>query len=101
MNSGDFKAHIQNSLASLPPSVKDANLSLAERKLEALIHLNTNIYPEIKNDVGMRLDILQMKDGPEKLRSGMLWNIAVTQTSVSDMRAIVKLLDEYLNDAVS
>ena len=101
MLSSAFRSHIENSLSSLPTSVKDTGLPLAERKLKALIHLNTNIYPDLKKDVGMRLDILQMKDGPEKLRLAMLWNIAIDQTSLKGMRAIVKMLDDYIEAAVS
>lgn len=80
MNSADFKVHIQESINSLPPSVKDVNLSTDERKLEALIHLNTSIYPHLKNDMQELLEISQMKNRPEKLRAAMIWNIAVSQT---------------------
>ena len=101
MNAADFRAHVQEALETLPKSVKDETLPLPDRQLQALIHLNTNIYPALKNNTWMHLEILRMKDGPEKLQCGILWSLAVSQNSPEDMRAIIKSMDEYVAGAVS
>jgi hypothetical protein len=96
----EFKAHTQKSLNSLPSTVKDTHRSLEQRKLDALIHLNTIMHPHLKHDMRMHLDIFQMQDGPEKLRLVMLWDMALSQSSPSTMRKIINLMDKYLEDVV-
>ena len=96
MNATAFRSKVEKALESLPASVKDKDLLVPERKLQALIHLNTQIHPELEKNTGLLLDILLMKDGPEKLQCAMLWNLAVSQTSVDSMRAIIKSMDDYL-----
>jgi hypothetical protein len=101
MNATEFRRHTQEALKSLPEDIKDKNIPLAKRKLGALIHLNSSIYPALKNNTQMHLDILRMNDGPEKLQSGILWSLAVAQNSPDEMRAIMKSMDDYLESAMS
>jgi hypothetical protein len=96
-----FEEHTQNCLNSLPDEVKDSSIPLSERKLKALIHLNTTIHPHLNNnDTGMLLDILRMKEGFEKLRLVMLWNIAVKHHT-NDIHKIIELMDKYIERSVS
>lgn len=96
MNAAAFRSNVEKALDSLPTSVKDKALPMPERKLQALIHLNTQIHPDLEKDTRMLLDILLMKDGPDKLKCAMLWNLAMSQTSVDSMRAIIASMDDYL-----
>jgi len=100
MTSSEFQMQITRTLESLPSEVTDTRLSEDDRKLEALIHLNTNLYPALENAQTL-LEILRMKHGYEKLRIGMLWNMAMSQTSPAEMEAIVELMDYYLRKAVA
>ena len=99
MTSSEFTMKIQTALESLPAGVTNMKRSEDERKLAALIHLNSNIYPALKDSETL-LEILRMKHGYEKLRIGMLWTMAVSQTSPTEMRNIVELMDYYLSRAV-
>jgi|GEM_PF-4725253 len=101
MTVSEFKQHIDKTLASLPPSVKDPTISERDRTLEALIHLNTSIYPHVKTNVHMLLQICQMEHGPDKLRAAMLWKFAVSQLSPNEVRHVIELLDEYIKNATS
>jgi hypothetical protein len=97
-----FKKYIENCLNSLPNEIKNLNNSLDVRKLDALIHLNTEIRPDLKNNVGTLLEILNMKDSFEKLRLVMLWDIAVSSsTSTHSMHKIIELMDNYIKESVS
>lgn len=102
MDTITFKKHMEDCLNSLPVEVKNSNNPLDKRKLNALIHLNTEIRPDLKNNVGIALEILNMKDGFEKLRLVMLWDIAVSaSTSPDNMRKIIELMDDYIEESVS
>lgn len=96
MNATVFRSKVEKALETLPASVKNKDLPVPERKLQALIHLNTQIHPELEEDTRMLLDILLMKDGYDKLKCAMLWNLAMSQTSVESMRAIIESMDDYL-----
>jgi hypothetical protein len=101
MTSSEFQMQITRTLESLPSEVTNTRLSEDDRKLGgALIHLNTNLYPALENAQTL-LEILRMEHGYEKLRVGMLWNMAMSQTSPAEMRAIVELMDYYLRMAVA
>jgi hypothetical protein len=100
MNATEFRKYTQQALESLPEEIKDKNDPLPQRKLDALIHLNSSIYPALKNNTRTHLDILRMNDGPEKLQSGILWSL-VSQNSPDEMRSIMKSMDDYLESAMS
>jgi len=100
MTANEFRLKVEKSLDTLPSSVRDESLSGKNRKLEALKHLNTTLYPELKDNTNMLLQILQIEDGAEKLQYAILWNIAVSQTSPEAMRAIIHSMDDYLARAV-
>ncbi len=101
MDTITFEKHIENCLNSLPNEVKNSNNPLDERKLGALIHLNTSIHPHLLvNNTGMLLDILRMNEGFEKLRLAMLWNIAV-KNYTDDIHKIIELMDDYIKKSVS
>jgi len=102
MDAITFKNHIEDCLDSFPDEVKNLNNSIDERKLEALIHLNTKIHPHLKNNVGTLLEDLKMKDSFEKLRLVMLWDIAISPpSSPNNMHKIIELMDDYIKKSVS
>ena len=84
MTSSDFKKHVDGCLLTLPDSLMNLSSPKDERKYEALRHLYSIIYPELKQNSGTRLDILQMEEGPRKLKKIIEWHIAVSQTTVED-----------------
>jgi hypothetical protein len=101
MTVSEFERHVSESLASLPASVKDPTIPLPDRTLEALIHLNTEIHPYLKENIQQKLEISRMKPGPDKLRAAMVWNFFVTQMSPRDVARIAESIDEYINSATS
>src|SRR5258708_31267608 len=91
MTSSEFQMQITRTLESLPSEVTDTRLSEDDRKLEALIHLNTNLYPALENAQNL-LKIFRMKHWYEKLRIGFLWNNAMSQKSVAELKSSVELI---------
>ena len=100
MTSSDFKKHVDNCLLLLPGSVKNPSSPKDERKYATLFHLYSSIYPELKQNSGTRLDILQMEEGPRKLKKIMEWHIAVSQTTPNDFYRICQMINDYLAEAV-
>ena len=100
MNKRDFEQYIFNCKNTLPAKVMDASFSREEREVEALIHLNSSIYPNLNRNTGMLLEYLEMKNSPEKLRVGLIWYIGL-QSAPNDILEIVQLLDNYVKEAVS